>query len=117
MATQLRAPALDTPQCLPYLPRTSNGIRIPPFVVNDGVRKPSLGAALFGLIPFIAMCFSVSLWDRVYPMVLGLPFNLFWLVSWILLTPLCMWGAYVLETRARMRSPRSTHGRIRGANQ
>jgi hypothetical protein len=32
-------------------------------------------------------------------MVLGIPFNLFWLVLWILLTPLCMWGAYKLEMR------------------
>jgi hypothetical protein len=32
-------------------------------------------------------------------MVFGLPFNLFWLISWLLLTPLCMWGAYHLETR------------------
>ena len=32
-------------------------------------------------------------------MVLGLPFNLFWLVLWLVLTPLCMWGAYRLETR------------------
>jgi hypothetical protein len=39
----------------------------------------------------------VSLWDRVYPIVLGLPFNFFWLISWLLLTPLCMWGAYRLE--------------------
>jgi hypothetical protein len=30
-------------------------------------------------------------------MVLGLPFNFFWLISWLLLTPLCMWGAYRLE--------------------
>lgn len=42
------------------------------------VRKPSLGAVLFVVIPFIAMCFTVSLWNRVYPMALGLPFNLFW---------------------------------------
>ena len=63
------------------------------------MRKPRLGAIALGLIPFVAVCFSVSLWDRVYPMVLGMPFNLFWLVSWILLTPLCMWGAYRLEAR------------------
>lgn len=44
------------------------------------------------------MCFSVSLWDRIYPIVLGLPFNLFWLTLWIVLTPLCMWGAYRIET-------------------
>jgi hypothetical protein len=63
------------------------------------VRKPCMSAILVGLIPLISMCFSVSLWDRVYPMVLGIPFNLFWLVLWILLTPLCMWGAYKLEMR------------------
>jgi len=61
------------------------------------VKTPSLGAILLGLIPFTAVCFSVSLWDRVYPMVLGMPFNLFWLVSWIVLTPLCMWAAYRVE--------------------
>jgi Protein of unknown function (DUF3311) len=62
------------------------------------VHQPSLGALFLALIPFAAMCFSVSWWDRIYPMVLGLPFNLFWLTSWIVLTPLCMWGAYRLET-------------------
>jgi hypothetical protein len=61
------------------------------------VKRPSLGAILLGLIPFAATCFSVALWDRVYPMVFGLPFNFFWLVLWLLLTPLCMWGAYRLE--------------------
>jgi len=60
-------------------------------------KRPSLGSILLGLIPFAGACFSVSLWDRVYPVILGLPFNFFWLISWILLTPLCMWGAYRLE--------------------
>lgn len=62
------------------------------------LQRPSLGAILLGLIPFAAMCFSVSLWDRVYPIVLGIPFNLFWLVAWIVITPLCMWAAYRLES-------------------
>lgn len=61
------------------------------------MKRPSLGAILFALIPFIAVCFSVSLWDRIYPRVFGLPFNFFWLISWLVLTPLCMWGAYRLE--------------------
>jgi hypothetical protein len=61
------------------------------------VRKPSLGVVLLGLIPFIAMCFSVSLWDRVEPMIFGLPFNLFWLIAWIVLSSLCMWAAYRVE--------------------
>jgi Protein of unknown function (DUF3311) len=69
------------------------------------LRKPSLGALLLGLIPFVAMCFTVSLWDRIDPIVLGLPFNLFWLILWILLTPVCMWGAYVLEVRKESPHP------------
>lgn len=69
------------------------------------LRRPSLGALLFGFIPFCGACFSVSLWDRIYPIVLGLPFNLFWLISWLALTPLCMWGAYRLETRRTPKSP------------
>jgi hypothetical protein len=43
------------------------------------------------------MCFSVPLWDRIEPMVLGLPFNLFWLIAWIVLSSGCMWLAYRLE--------------------
>jgi Protein of unknown function (DUF3311) len=61
------------------------------------VKTPSRGALLFGLIPFATMCFLVPLWDRVEPMVLGLPFNLFWLISWIVLSPVCLWGAYGVE--------------------
>jgi len=62
------------------------------------MKRPSRAALLLALIPFVAMCFSVPLWDRVDPVVLGLPFNLFWLISWIVLTPVCMWGAYRIET-------------------
>jgi hypothetical protein len=61
------------------------------------MKRPSPGQILFGLIPFAATCFSVPLWDRVSPMVFGLPFNFFWLILWLLLTPLCLWGAYRLE--------------------
>ena len=61
------------------------------------MRKPATGALLLALIPFVAMCFSVPLWDRVDPMILGLPFNLFWLIAWIVLTSLCMWIAYRVE--------------------
>lgn len=52
---------------------------------------------LLGFIPFAAMCFSVPAWDRIHPLVFGLPFNLFWLLLWIVLTSVCMWGAYRLE--------------------
>jgi Protein of unknown function (DUF3311) len=73
------------------------------------MKRPSLGAILLGLIPFAATCFSVALWDRVYPRILGLPFNFFWLILWLLLTPLLMWGAYRLE-EPRARAARRENG-------
>ena len=62
------------------------------------MKTPSLGAIVLGIIPFVAMCLSVAMWDRIDPMILGLPFNLFWLLIWIVLTSICLWGAYRLET-------------------
>ncbi len=62
------------------------------------MKTPSLGAVVLGIIPFVAMCLSVAAWDRIDPMILGLPFNLFWLLAWIVLTSVCLWGAYRLET-------------------
>ena len=61
------------------------------------VRSPSVGALVLGLIPFVAMCLSVPLWDRVDPMLLGIPFNLAWLICWIVLSSLCLWAAYRVE--------------------
>jgi len=63
------------------------------------MNKPSLGSLLVGLIPFIGMCFSVPLWDRATPVILGLPFNMFWLLAWIVATPALMAIAYRLEKR------------------
>jgi hypothetical protein len=68
------------------------------------MRRPSIGAMILGLIPFAAMCFSVPAWDRVHPIVFGLPFNLFWLLAWIVLTSACMWGAHRIElSRSRQK--------------
>ena len=64
---------------------------------DERAKLPRPGALLLGLIPFIAICFTVSLWDRIDPRLFGLPFNLFWLILWILITPLLMWGAYRFE--------------------
>jgi hypothetical protein len=63
------------------------------------MRKPSPSSLALGLIPFIGMCFSVSLWDRVEPMIFGLPFNLFWLLAWIVISSLCLALANSIETR------------------
>jgi hypothetical protein len=66
---------------------------------ND-VKRPSGKAVLVGLVPFVAMCFSVPLWDRIYPRILGLPFNLFWLSLWIVLSSACMELARRLERKS-----------------
>lgn len=63
------------------------------------MKMPPLGALLLALVPFVGICFSVSLWDRVFPLIFGLPFNLFWLIAWIPLTSICLWGAYRLQHR------------------
>ena len=75
------------------------------------MKPPSRKSILLGLVPFVAVCFSVSLWDRIYPTVFGLPFNIFWLVTWLLLTPLVMWGVYRIE------APRSGQQRDQGGEQ
>jgi hypothetical protein len=67
----------------------------------ETAKRPAPAAILFALIPFAAICFSVALWDRVEPMLLGIPFNLCWLILWIVLSPVCMWGAYRVETARR----------------
>jgi len=63
------------------------------------MKNSSLASFLLALVPGVAVCFSVPLWDRVYPLVFGFPFNFFWLVCWIPLTSLCLWGIYRLQHR------------------
>jgi len=82
---------------------TSHSTILPtlPIELEAKLKKPSFTAFLLGLIPFTAVCFTVSLWDRIEPMVLGIPFNMFWLILWIAITPLFMWGAYRAEISNR----------------
>jgi hypothetical protein len=68
-------------------------------------KLPSTGAVLAGLVPFVGVCFSVPLWDRIDPMVFGLPFNLFWLLLWIPLTMLCLAIALRIENVRRRGGP------------
>lgn len=78
------------------------------------MRRPSLSALLVAALPFVGMCFTVSLWDRVQPMVLGLPFNLFWLMAWIVLTSVCLRIVYHIETRrGRAEQDSKSNGGVR----
>jgi hypothetical protein len=47
------------------------------------------------------MCFSVTFWDRIHPLILGIPFNIAWLLCWIVLTSVCLAGAYRLEGQSK----------------
>jgi uncharacterized protein DUF3311 len=70
---------------------------------NTAVRKPSALAVAIGVVPFFGMCFSVPLWDRTTPMILGLPFNLFWLIAWIVISSGCMALANRIEEGRKKR--------------
>jgi hypothetical protein len=63
------------------------------------IKRPSIGSIVLALIPFGGMCFSVPLWDRVAPRVLGLPFNMFWILAWLALTPALMSIVYWIEKK------------------
>jgi hypothetical protein len=76
------------------------------------LKRPSLASILYGLIPFAAICLPVSLWDRVNPRIFGLPFNFFWLISWLVLTPVCMWGSYRAETGRAANSHQDNKGLV-----
>jgi Protein of unknown function (DUF3311) len=80
------------------------------FALEVAVQRPALGSILLGLIPFAATCFSVSLWDRIHPMILGIPFNFFWSFLWLLITPICLWGALRIESRRELAAKRQQGG-------
>ena len=56
-------------------------------------------ALIFGAIPFVTLVFALPLVNRIEPVILGLPFLLFWIISWVILTPLILFLAYRLERK------------------
>jgi hypothetical protein len=56
-------------------------------------------ALILGAIPFLMLVFALPLVNRINPVVLGLPFLLFWILAWVLLTPFILLLAYLLEKR------------------
>lgn len=56
-------------------------------------------AILPALVPVIALTIAVPFVNRLYPTVLGLPFVLFWIVLWVMLTPVFIWLVGRLERR------------------
>ena len=55
--------------------------------------------ALLAATPICALTIAVPLVNRVEPRILGLPFVLCWIMSWVALTPVFLWGVGRLERR------------------
>jgi hypothetical protein len=64
-----------------------------------GMKKGTRIALILGAIPFITMVFALPLVNRIEPIILGLPFLLFWLLAWVVLTPVILAFAYKLEKK------------------
>ena len=56
-------------------------------------------ALLLGAIPFVTLVFALPLVNRIEPIILGLPFLLFWILAWVALTPLILFLAYFVEKK------------------
>ena len=69
-------------------------------VANDAPR----GALLSALIPAVALVAGLPFANRLEPVVLGLPFLLFWIVGWVFVTPVFLGVAYVLAGGAARRA-------------
>lgn len=63
------------------------------------MQKGTRLALLLGAVPFITLVFALPLVNRIKPVVLGLPFLLFWILTWVALTPLILLVAYLLERK------------------
>jgi hypothetical protein len=63
------------------------------------MQKGTKLALILGAIPFVALVFALPLVNRVKPIILGFPFLLFWILCWVLVTPLILFAAYLLEKR------------------
>lgn len=64
--------------------------------MSEGTKR----ALVFAAVPFITLVFCLPLVNRVRPIILGLPFLLFWIVAWVLATPLALY----LADRAKKKS-------------
>ncbi|HEY9085472.1 MAG TPA: DUF3311 domain-containing protein [Candidatus Tyrphobacter sp.] len=56
-------------------------------------------AILPAAVPILALTIAVPFVNRLAPSIFGLPFVLFWIVMWVLLTPASLWLVGRLEHR------------------
>jgi hypothetical protein len=49
------------------------------------------------IIPFIGMCVLLPIANRIEPFILGVPFLLFWIVLWMILSSIVLLIVYILD--------------------
>jgi hypothetical protein len=54
---------------------------------------------IFSIIPFIGILGFLPLVNRVEPFILGMPFNMFWMVMWTVLTSIILGIMYKIDPR------------------
>jgi hypothetical protein len=59
-------------------------------------KRHPLAALGLGLVPVLALVGGLPFVNRIHPIVLGLPFVLFWILAWVLATPVFLGVAYLL---------------------
>ncbi|MFI5166971.1 MAG: DUF3311 domain-containing protein [Thermoanaerobaculales bacterium] len=59
-------------------------------------KRHPIAAVVSALVPALALVADLPFVNRLEPIVLGLPFLLFWIVGWVLITPVFLGVAYVL---------------------
>jgi Protein of unknown function (DUF3311) len=52
---------------------------------------------VLGVLPFLGILGGIFFANRVEPFVLGLPFILFWILTWVILTSVIMAAIYFLD--------------------
>jgi Protein of unknown function (DUF3311) len=60
---------------------------------------------LLAAVPIVMLVFALPLVNRTDPHVLGLPFLLFWICAWVLVTPLFMGAVFYLDRSRREPEP------------
>ncbi|MGO4275475.1 DUF3311 domain-containing protein [Paenibacillus sp. TAF58] len=52
------------------------------------------------VIPFVAQLIALPLVNRIHPLIFGFPLFHFWLLLWMILTPLFTLGIYQIQKRS-----------------
>ena len=63
------------------------------------MQKGTKYALLLGAVPFLTLVFALPFVNRIEPVILGLPFLLFWILVWVMLTPFILFCAYLCEKK------------------